>query len=319
MKTQSVPDPPLHERSSRPVWPIHEGDQVVAAGTDATLSPLRRSPPGSAIVAAVAVSNDTTNRLVPTQARLVGVALDGRIDLRVATATEPSERSRHRFVYDWGEQTLYLFAFGAAVVVGATEIDAQTRARIEELAERTVLPETTDVYRLQLDETIEHPRSEWDHALVNRLDANIVEVGATALARSAAMERYERAVEPLLEQTLSLAREFAGVGRSPWGTRKMSQRLGGLAVQRLELARWLVPLDRPEQAWDDPIADRVHDVLAESLELAQRHGALMHRLASLENSLSTIAHAWEGRRSRALEWAIVLLIVAELGLALARA
>jgi uncharacterized Rmd1/YagE family protein len=190
---------------------------------------------------------------------------------------------------------------------------------VENLTGRRRLVETIDAYRLKVDAQAQRPLARWDAIIVPRIDDEVIEVCALVVARSAGLERYEKLADPLLDQGLALAMEFGGRGRPPWGTRGMMRRIGALAVQRLELARWFVHLDRPEPAWSDPVVDHLYDVLRDHLELAERHEALVQRIASLEHSLTTILDAWETRRSRVLEWAIVWLIVFEIVLALLHA
>lgn len=253
---------------------------------------------------------------------LFTVAIDGRIEFRLgdkAAAVEAVERSPNRFVYRHRDLHVFAFAFGAVVVVGTDRLDPDLRAFIERATSRQVLPETLDVYRvvtLSDPSSSARPRIDWDRIAVARIDAHVLEIVALLLARSAGLERYERAAEPLLEQGLQLAREFAGHGRTPWRATEMVRRIASLSVQRLELTRWFVHLDRPDLTWDDATIAWLYDGLADHLDLAERHEALMHRIGSLEESLSNIVRVWEGRRSRALEWAIVWLIVTEIVFAL---
>lgn len=251
---------------------------------------------------------------------LAAFAVDGRVELRTRDRDAEPElllRSPQRFVYARGEQRVHVFALGAVVVVGAHVLDDELRAFVERCTERAVLVETVDRYALAIDEQARRARVEWDRIVVPRLDDEVIDAVALVLARSAGLERYERGAEPLLEQGLTLAREIAGHGRTPFGLRPMIRRIAGLTVSRLELARWFVHLDRPESAWEDPVVDQLYDLVVRHLELAERHEALMHRIGSLEHGLSAIVAVWEGRRSRFLEWAIVWLIVVEIVLAFA--
>jgi uncharacterized Rmd1/YagE family protein len=266
-------------------------------------------------------------RATPDPIPLAALAVDGRVELRARgeplepepepepLEPEPLERSSHRFVYAYGECRLHVFALGAVVLVGSAALDEAFLAFVQRCTGRTALVETVDRYHLIVDAETGRPQVQWDRILVPRLDDEVIDAVALLLARSAGLERYERGAEPLLEQGLILARTFAGHGRPPRVPGPTIRRIASLAVARLELARWFVHLDRPEPAWEDPVVDRLYDVLGDHLELVGRHEALMHRMASLERSLSMIVSVWESRRSRFLEWAIVWLIVVEIVLA----
>ena len=83
-------------------------------------------------------------------------------------------------------------------------------------------------------------------------------------------------------------------------------------ARRLELARWFFTLDRPQSAWDEPAIYELHEALAENLELKDRQSAVEYKLEAVEESLDTVTDLWHGRRSLALEWAVVVLIVLEI-------
>lgn len=252
---------------------------------------------------------------------LAAFAIDGRVELRTRDADaqpEPLLRAPQRFVYGLGACKVHVFALGAVVVVGTATIDDELRTFVERITGRSMLAETVDRYVLMIDPRVRRPEVQWDRIVVPRLDDVVVDAVALILARSAGLERYERGAEPLLEQGLTLARQFAGHGRTPWGTRPMIRRIAALAVSRLELARWFVHLDRPDPAWEDPVVDHLYDLLGVHVELAERHEALMHRVSALEQSLQMIVSVWESRRARFLEWAIVWLIVVEIVMAFVR-
>ncbi len=134
---------------------------------------------------------------------------------------------------------------------------------------------------------------------------------ALVLAQSAALERYERRAEGLLEEALELSRMVAG-GRVPRSNRGWVRRVGRLTGDRLELARWFYLVDRPEETWEDARVAATYDALFEALELRERHLAMQHELAAVSTSTETVIDLWHGRRSNALEWAIVLLIVVDI-------
>lgn len=288
---------------------------------------------------------DTTERaadapttvLPAAELPLVAFAIDGRVELRARVNDAEPElvlRAPHRFVYAYRPQRpgasdrdetakggpcrVHVFALGAVVMVGTDVVDDELRAFVERRSGRVMIAETVDRYRLVVDPRVRRPEVQWDRIVIPRLDDEVVDAVALILARSAGLERYERGAEPLLEQGLTLAREFAGHGRTPWATRPMIRRIAALAVSRLELARWFVHLDRPDPAWEDPVVDRLYELLGVHLELAERHEALMHRMSALERSLQMIVSVWESRRARFLEWAIVWLIVVEIAMALVR-
>lgn len=251
---------------------------------------------------------------------MTAVALDGRVRLRDLWLPWPIvSHSSHCVTSRTPDGCdVHVFALGAIVVDGRDDIDAELAKPIVEATECQTLPDTQETYTIVIDEE-QHtgpPVVGWDRVLLRQHDASALEAVALLMAQSAALERYEGAIESMVEESLSLARELVERGRPPWRRGLPVRRVAKLAEQRLELERWFFLLDRPEATWEDPSVAGLYDALFENLELRERHEALLHKLASVETTLKIIIDAWEGRRARFIEWAIVVLIALEIGFAL---
>ena len=61
---------------------------------------------------------------------------------------------------------------------------------------------------------------------------------------------------------------------------------------------------------------RLYDALFRNLEFKERHDAMVYKLHAVDTVMEMLIDVWQARRSLALEWAIVLLIIFEIGLAL---
>lgn len=121
----------------------------------------------------------------------------------------------------------------------------------------------------------------------------------------------------------------AGAAAVDDALRAFVERCTGRSMLVETVDRYLLMADaqvrRPEVQWDRIVVPRLDDEVVDAvallgvhLELAERHEALMHRMAALERSLQMIVSVWESRRARFLEWAIVWLIVVEIAMALVR-
>lgn len=253
---------------------------------------------------------------------ITAVALDRRIDL-AATAERLAWPERRRFAYgsvydaDAGGR-LFLFGFGAVVHDQTRAIDDSVRRVLEDGTGARFLPETAETYHISVDpqHNPNAPRVGWDQVVIPERSTELVGAVALLLAQSVALERYERAADALLDEALGLARELASTGTLPQGTRTLIIRAGRLMQDRLELARWFYLHDRPEGTWDDPRVAELYDGLFANLELGARHSAMLHKLAAVEQATGSAIDLWQGRRSNALEWAIVILIVVEIVFAL---
>jgi len=246
---------------------------------------------------------------------ITAVALDGRVDVgqRVASWRE-SRRDPYSAVYDIGVGCrLFLFHFGAVVVDGAEQIEDTVRREVETLTGRRLLPATADTYVIATDAGGGVAcRVGWDRVVIPERTADLVAAVALLLGQSAALERYEQAVDVLLDEALALSRDLAGRVGLPQTTGHLVERVGRLTRDRLELARWFFLVDRPEATWESPQVAQLYDALFANLELRQRHDAMLHKLEAVERATESVINLWQGRRSNALEWAIVILIVMEI-------
>lgn len=253
---------------------------------------------------------------------ITAVAVDGPIDPLAA-----AERLRWPILrrYSYGialvgpeQRTIYLFRFGAVVLDRTDAIPESDRQAIETAVGGRLLPGSRDTYNIRVDpEPTASTRVGWDIVVVPELSTELMGSVALLLGQSAALERYETTATVLLEETLALVSDLGTVARFPRGTRRLVRRIARLTRDRLDLARWFYFVDRPEETWEDARVAGLYDSLFENLELAQRHTAMLHKLAAVETATQMVIDLWHGRRSRALEWAIVILIVVEIGLALA--
>jgi uncharacterized Rmd1/YagE family protein len=107
-------------------------------------------------------------------------------------------------------------------------------------------------------------------------------------------------------------------GSVPVTTRPLHRFIGAAIGTRNEVLSILHLLDKPDEAWDDPLMDRIYDELRAEFDLVDRYQALELKLRSVQDSLELVLDVARDRRLVLLEAAIVLLIVMELVLSLLR-
>lgn len=249
---------------------------------------------------------------------MTALAVAGRIDTDALVPPAGYEVALQRpGLVIWRRDGLgtWFTAFGGVVVEGCVGLDAPLRGFIEGVTGRTcMLPsvETITLFVAPEGQPSARPRVGWDRVLVPRADADTLDAVAQLLAQSAALDRYDAEADALIVETMALASALEGRGALPVASNAMQRRIGHILARRLELARWFFTLDRPESAWNDPAIYELHEALAENLELKDRQAAVEYKLEAVEEALDTVTDLWHGRRSLALEWAVVVLIVLEI-------
>ncbi|MCC7382582.1 MAG: RMD1 family protein [Deltaproteobacteria bacterium] len=251
------------------------------------------------------------------------VALDGQVDLAHAAErlgwTE-IRRLPYASVYNLEDGgRLYLFRFGAVLLEGLPALDHSILRVLEQAVGRRHLPQTAETYYLATGQPGEGgPRVGWDRVVVPERSPEMVAAVALLLGQSAALERYELAAEALAEEAIAIAAELKEHGRVPRNTRELIRRVGRIATDRLELARYFYLSDRPEETWENANIADLYDKLFKNLELAERHRAMHDKLEGMEGSLEIVLDLWQVRRSHSLEWGIIFLIVFEIVLSLVK-
>lgn len=230
-----------------------------------------------------------------------------------------------RTLADGDDRRIHLIGLGAVVVtsprpLAGGPLEPELGARLEAATGRKLLPETREVYRVRVDPACPagSARVGWDLVVVPLSSPELDAAVALLLAQSAALVRYELAAQRLVDEALALSALLDERGGIPRSTRELVRRIGRLARTRLELARWFYFVDRPEETWEDARVAQLYDALFENLELGERHRAVQHKHGVVEQATRTWIDLWQARRSNALEWAIVLLIVFEIAMALVR-
>ena len=248
------------------------------------------------------------------------IALDGRVELaEAAERLRWPELRRYGYgsVYTVDDLRVYLFRFGAIVVEGSSRIDESTLRVIQSAVGRSVLPDTMESYSVKVEPArAGDPRIGWDQVVVPERSHELISAVALLIGQSAALERYEKAAQPIIDEALTLSRSLANRGTVPRATPAQVRLIGRLTSIRLELASLFYLLDRPEETWDDPQVAKLHDGLFNNLELHSRHQAMLQKFALIETVTDVVMATRQNIISTRLEWAIVILIVLEILLAL---
>ncbi len=153
---------------------------------------------------------------------------------------------------------------------------------------------------------------------LRELDLGRIQIVAEALARSALLAHYEARLAHALERIEPLVDSLRTRGRVQLGSRRLLAELGDVLATEMRMLGRAEVSEKPELTWDRHELDRLYVRLADEYELQGRDRAVGRKLELLARTASTLLGVVQNRRSLAVEWYIVILIVVEMALALWR-
>ena len=241
----------------------------------------------------------------------------------LASAYPESRRTQHELSYSVkvpgaADGTAFLYPFGALVFRDVPpELREVETARLR--VARRGLTDTAAVEGLTVlaDQNCQ-PRVADGVLTLDRLTPERAKVVALTVAQSAAMEYYERIVEEMFVRTDRVVDQLEARGTVSFRTRPLHRFIGTAVGTRNEVLSILHLLDKPDEAWDDPEMDRIYGELRAEFDLVDRYRSLELKLSSVQDSLELVLDVARDRRLVLLETIVVLLILSEIVLALAR-
>ncbi len=208
----------------------------------------------------------------------------------------------------------FIFRYGVVVTIG---LPAEQRRVLVEAIRQLAPSPVEDGLEEALELTISTDGTEGidDRGLLVRdLEVDRLLVVADVLAKSLVLDHFERGVGQAFERVEPLAERLCESGRAARGARDLLREVGRyLLIQHHTV--WRVEVDdKPDVVWDRPDLDRLYLLLADEYELRERHQALERKLALLAETAETLVGLLQQGRSLRVEWYIVILILAEIGL-----
>ncbi len=202
--------------------------------------------------------------------------------------------------------------FGALVSVGTT---AEEEARFLEI----VRPLLVDAQATTAEEMVELVLdSEGREGVLpdgevqlRALDAERAQVVAHVLAKSALLTYYEERVASVFDRVEALAVQLRDA-TVPASGKDLVREIGEVMLIRTRMVGRVEVSEKPEITWDDSELDRLYERLATEFELRDRDRALSRKLELISDVASTYLELLDTRKSRRLEWYIVILILVEI-------
>ena len=209
-----------------------------------------------------------------------------------------------------------LFRYGVAVLfgVGRKAAEALLLRVAPFVAEPFPRPEAEDA-RLVISAASDQQIDAAGNIVLRDRSIERLQIVADVLAKSLVLGHYETRVAAAFDRIEPLAATLRDRGR-PGARRKELLHLIGsvLGIQQRTVGR-VETQEKPELLWEHPELERLYVRLAEEYELRDRDHALDRKLDVISRTVQTLLGLVQTRSSTRLEWYILLLIFAELLLA----
>ena len=210
-----------------------------------------------------------------------------------------------------------LYRYGVAVMVGLSPLEEEDV--LSKLKDRIVgarLRKEDEIALLSIGGEGEDRVTPGGPIALKDLSDSRFLVFSDALAKSVALGRDEREVNGVFDKVEPLANGLARLGRPERGRREMLRLIGqALGVQHRVSGRVAVE-DKPDVLWDRPDLERLYARLEDEYELKERAQTLQRKLDVIVETVRALTDIIDADRSSFMEAAIILLILAEIGISL---
>jgi required for meiotic nuclear division protein 1 len=259
--------------------------------------------------------SESTSPSAPLHFTARALLLGDRIDL--GGLERPDTISTTPLAFHVGQTgKVALYRYGVAVMVGLTPLEEEdVLAKLRERVVGKPLRKEDEIANLLIGEMEDKITPGGPIALKDLSNERFL-VFADALAKSVALGRDEREVNMVFDKVEPLANVLGRVGRPMRNRREMLKLIGqALGVQHRVSGRVAVE-DKPDVLWDRPDLERLYARLEDEYELKERGQTLQRKLDVIVETVRALTDIIDADRSSFMEMAIVLLIIAEIGISL---
>ncbi len=251
-------------------------------------------------------------RSVGARALLLGE----RIDTRRFDAQEPFARAPLTISVREGGVAV-LFRYGVIVLMNvSTEGEKALIERLSPMVIDPFEPPESEEARIDVGAEAEDQIDINGTILVKELTLERLQLIANVLAKSLILGHYEGRVAIGFDRVEPLAEMLRRRGRLGIGVGPLLRQIGNALLVQHKMVGRVETGEKPDLLWDHPELERLYARLAEEYELRDRARALDHKQDVILRSSEMLLGLVQERSSTRLEWCVLLLILAEIVIAI---
>lgn len=222
-------------------------------------------------------------------------------------------------ILEWSRESFaFAFDFGALVFVN---VSAETKASILRVLDARLMREPHPPFEENFLVEMRDGASvevAFDRVVVPALTPVTIEVIATVLAQSVALDYYDEDAQAIMNRVGTLATEIAGLGKPRGKSQDLIRFVAQAIVSQVEIISAISLLDKPDATWEDELADKLHEKMRANLEIPERYRALEAKLHTIREANAAFLDMSSQRRMLWLEIVVVVLILLEVVMGVVR-
>jgi required for meiotic nuclear division protein 1 len=244
------------------------------------------------------------------------LSLGERIATNRFEASEPLDRVPLTIAVDGGGIAV-LFRYGIVVLMNVShEAEVALLDRLAPIVGEPFEPRESEDLRVDVRPDVEEQIDLTGMVLMKEISLERLQLIADALAKSVVLAHYETRVAIGFDRAEPMAEALRREGRIAIADRPLLRQIGSALLVQYKMVGRVETSEKPELLWDHPELERFYARLAEEYELRERSRALDHKQDVILRTSETLLSLAQERSNRRLEWYVLLLIFAELAVAL---
>lgn len=153
---------------------------------------------------------------------------------------------------------------------------------------------------------------DFERVSLRKLTRENVKIVSLALAQSVALDFFENRIREVLAQTEPIVIRMRETGSLALSEKGIIQAVGFVMEVRANVLASLTLFDDPPEAWESAPIARLVTRLYDHFDLEERLSAIKEKVGYLTDLNSTFLNLLGNRKSRNLEWIVIVLIAIEI-------
>lgn len=217
------------------------------------------------------------------------------------------------------DKAVYIFYFGSIVFINFAHHEMMDLLKYLRKLEKNIAVSSPfpfqDDFELMIQPQQEQATLNFDNLVIASYEKYYLEIIATVLAKSVALEKLESDIDKLYDEIEDIV-DYLAKGRFTVSDSRLANTSAAILRFRYNSISYIMLLDKPDLTWTNEEAGRLFRDLSSLFELEERYETLRHKSETLMDITQAFTGLTHARRGNRLEWIIIILIAVEIILSL---